>query len=126
MNDFNITPAYYINLVMYIPAPILFSMSLYLIHKCKELPYRSYWAVVALSGIFTPILFAISQLVWILNEHDQLVGDFSTIMWILYDYVNGVHYTMGAIVSYMTIRIICQYIRIQNITCSSIKDKKNK
>lgn len=49
----------------------------------------------------TIVFFGVNQSLWVINQHDELVGSVSSVAWLLYDYLNLLfHFSCGVILYY--------------------------
>lgn len=51
--------------------------------------------------LMTIVFFVFNQTLWVVDQHDELVGSVSTVAWLLYDYLNLLfHLSCGVILYY--------------------------
>lgn len=65
--------------------------------------------------------FAINQTIWVVSQHDQLVGSVSSVAWLLYDYLNLLfHLSCGTILYYyLDCRRVVRRAVINKNVCNS-------
>ena len=66
----------------------------------------------------TIVFFAFNQILWVLDQHDELVGSVSSVAWLLYDYLNLLfHLSCGVILYY---HLECQRHKKRRPSCNSM------
>lgn len=66
----------------------------------------------------TIVFFGVNQTLWVVNQHDELVGSTSSVVWLLYDYLNLLfHLSCGVILYYY---LECRRPKKRRPSCDSV------
>lgn len=97
--DFH-TISYWVNLLMFLPVPILLIMFLNNIVKLSGVCNLVSVLAVA-TGIASVVLFLIAQVSWVLLEHSQSLPMWAVNVWLLFDGANAAYYLTSSAVMYI-------------------------
>lgn len=65
----------------------------------------------------TIVFFAFNQTLWVVDQHDGLVGSVSSVTWLLYDYLNLLfHLSCGVILYY---HLECRKLKKRSYSCGT-------
>ena len=86
-----------VNISMFLLAMLGCVNTLRYVEESHKAPYLKSAIVVFLVSTFLMSLwFAVAQGMWLLEDHNSLVGDTAAMLWLVYDYAKAVH-TLAAI-----------------------------
>lgn len=66
------------------------------------------------------VFFGVNQTLWVINQHEELVGSVSSVAWLLYDYLNLLfHLSCGVILYYY---LECRIAKKRRRSCDNLTD----